>query len=176
VTEDDSAVVAEIRDRQQIEAVLHRYCRGVDRKDFDLMRSAYHNDAEDLHGGYNGDVDGLIAWVRDRHEAVDQSMHFLGSRSIEFDGERAFGETYCIVHQRVRGGDGQRPVRLTVGCRYLDRFERREGKWAIAKRVVAYEWWREESCDAERGFGPEWTVSEHSRDDALYRLRAEVPI
>jgi hypothetical protein len=169
----ETAWLAELRDRAQIAELLARYCRGVDRKDFALMRSVYHDDAEDRHGGYNGDPDGVVAWVRERHERVEQSMHFLGTSIVELDGDRAFGETYCVVHQRVLPEEGA-ALRLTVGCRYVDRFERRDGRWGIASRVVAYEWWREESCDGERDFGPEWTRSLRSRDDVLYRMRDEL--
>jgi SnoaL-like protein len=102
-------------------------------------------------------------------------MHFLGSSSVELDGDRAFVETYCVVHQRVQDatgdGDGDGPRRVTVGCRYLDRFEHRSGTWRIARRVVAYEWWAEQPCEGERELGPEWTVSRRSGDDALYQMQ-----
>jgi ketosteroid isomerase-like protein len=172
INETVDTTIAELRDRLAIEAVFARYVRGVDRKDFDLLRSAYHDDAEDFHGAYNGDVDGLIEWGRTRHETVEQSMHFIGKPIVELDGDRAFGETYAIVMQRVAGDP---PRRITIGCRYVDRFERRDGEWRIAKHVVAYEFWREEPCEGEMEFGPEWTVAQRSRDDAVYRIRDEVP-
>jgi hypothetical protein len=168
--DDLAAIVKDLQARAEIAEVLHRYCTGVDRKDFDLMRSAYHDDAYDDHGLYKGDVDGLIAWVSERHEAIEQSMHFLGNSTIERDGDRAFAETYCVLYQRTAG---PAPRRLTVGCRYLDHFERRDGTWRIASHVVAYEWWRDEPCDGERELGPECTISKRSRDDALYQLKAE---
>jgi hypothetical protein len=171
INKDVDTFVAEQRDRLEIEAVLARYFQGVDRKDFELLRSAYHEDAEDYHGFYNGDVDGLIEVLRTRHETVPQSMHMLGQCAIELDGDRAFGETYAIVMQRV---DDESPRRITIGCRYVDRFERRDGEWRIAKHVVAYEFWQEQSCVVERAFEPAWTVAQRSREDALYRIRDEV--
>jgi SnoaL-like protein len=171
INEGVDTFVAQLRDRLEIEAVLARYFRGVDRKDFELLRSTYHDDAEDYHGLYNGDVEGLIESLRSRHETVEQSMHFLGNPTIELDGDRAFGETYAVVMQRL---SGEPPRRITIGCRYIDRFERRDGEWRIAKHVVAYEFWREEACEGELEFGPEWTVSRRSRDDALYRMRDDV--
>ena len=48
------------QDRHEIEACLLRYTRGVDRKDWDLVRSAYHTDAHDNHGNYKGGIDGFI--------------------------------------------------------------------------------------------------------------------
>jgi hypothetical protein len=133
------------------------------------MRSAYHDDAYDDHGGYKGDIDGLIAWVRERHQTIEQSMHFLGNSTIDRDGDRAFGETYCRLYQRTAG---PAPRRLSIGCRYLDRFERRDGEWRIARHIVAYEWWHEEPCVGERELGSEWTTSKRSREDALYQEKA----
>ena len=37
-------------DKQEIYEVLCTYCRGVDRCDADLVRSAYHEDSYDDHG------------------------------------------------------------------------------------------------------------------------------
>ncbi|WP_221890845.1 nuclear transport factor 2 family protein [Microbispora sp. KK1-11] len=38
---------SEWSDQQEIHEVVLRYCRGVDRLDMDLVRSAYHPDAID---------------------------------------------------------------------------------------------------------------------------------
>lgn len=40
-----------LRDRQQIEDVLVRYSRAIDRADIELLRSCYHEDATEDHGG-----------------------------------------------------------------------------------------------------------------------------
>ena len=41
-------------DRQAITECVHRYARGLDRRDTDLLRSAYHPDAVEDHGQYVG--------------------------------------------------------------------------------------------------------------------------
>lgn len=38
-------------DRQQIEDVLTRYSRAVDRADIDLLKTCYHDDATEDHAG-----------------------------------------------------------------------------------------------------------------------------
>ena len=40
--------------KQEISELLHRYCRGIDRFDRDLVRSCYHDDADDDHGIFRG--------------------------------------------------------------------------------------------------------------------------
>ena len=39
-------------DREAIREAMGRYCRGIDRLDVDLIRSAYHEDAFDDHGPF----------------------------------------------------------------------------------------------------------------------------
>jgi hypothetical protein len=60
-----------------IQDVLYRYARGVDRRDWELVRSVYHPDATDDHGGYRGGVDGLLDYLRARHEHIEQSLHVI---------------------------------------------------------------------------------------------------
>ena len=40
--------------REQIRDVVYRYARGVDRRDFALVRGCYHPDATDDHGRFVG--------------------------------------------------------------------------------------------------------------------------
>ena len=44
-------LVAELADREAIRDCLYRYCRGVDRCDEQMLRSAYWEDAYDDHSG-----------------------------------------------------------------------------------------------------------------------------
>ena len=48
----DARAVQEMLDRDAIRCVLQRYCRAVDRRDVDLLRSVYHEDAVHEHGRY----------------------------------------------------------------------------------------------------------------------------
>ncbi len=57
-------------DKQAIREVVLTYCRGIDRLDFDLVRSAYHPDAIDHHTGFDGNIDEYIAWVTPKLSAI----------------------------------------------------------------------------------------------------------
>jgi hypothetical protein len=164
-------ILAELDARHQIAEVLYRYCRGVDRKDFDLFRSAYHPDAADDHGLHKGNIDGLIRWLEERHGRIVQSMHFVGNLLIDLDldHDAAFAESYCIVTQRVSDADdsGAATRGIQIGCRYLDRLERRDGRWAFASHVVVYEWWRETGL-SDLALGPECQQAQRSGLDPLY--------
>jgi hypothetical protein len=175
---------------EEIRRVMYRYTRGMDRRDWDLVRSCFHDGAHDDHGTYAGDAEGFIQSAIPRHEKVEMSMHFLGNMLIELDGDRAAVETYCIAQQRytadaapelVRvfgegaaladGPDRDQPVHMTIWCRYLDEFEWRAGTgWRIARRVVAYDslacTQRAEGVPA----GGQWTTGIRTPADPSYAL------
>ncbi|RYG91060.1 MAG: hypothetical protein EON58_18980, partial [Alphaproteobacteria bacterium] len=50
-------------DRVEIQNVLGRYCRGIDRLDRELLRTVYHPDANDDHGVFNGNAYDFIDMV-----------------------------------------------------------------------------------------------------------------
>lgn len=136
-----------IADRMEIQECLARYARGVDRGDWSLVRSSYHADAQDHHGDYRGDIDGLIDWLDERFAGVTNSTHFLGNCLIEFAGsDLAFVETY-FASRRLRPPTASERVTLQPGdqlCRetwgrYADHFERRDGQWRVADRIVVIE-------------------------------------
>ena len=113
-----------------------RYCRGVDRLDWDLVRSCYHPDATDEHGSYSGGIDGFIAWISAGLPRFESTTHFTGNQLVEVTGDVAWAEHYAIVFHR-RGATAAEPAAdLIVNVRYIDRMERRNGEWRIGKRVV----------------------------------------
>jgi len=84
-----------MRDRFQIQDLLFRLVRAVDRRDYDSLREGFHPDSIDHHGAYVGDVEGYISFSRDRNEAIPASMHNLGNILIEFVSEHlALVESY----------------------------------------------------------------------------------
>lgn len=57
-----------IADRMAIQDAMYRWCRSVDRLDYEGMRAAFHPDGTDNHGIFSGGVDNLVEWVRERHK------------------------------------------------------------------------------------------------------------
>jgi predicted nuclease with RNAse H fold len=164
-------------DRQAIADVLTRYVRGVDRLDRDLVRSCYHDDATDEHGSFSGGVDAYVDWAFGLLRRYDATMHLLGPTLVELAGDVALVETYGVAHHRAApAADGTFDAKrnLVTGFRYIDRFERRDGAWRIAKRVATTEWSR---IDDPAGW---WSVPDHLRrgrrdeQDPVYWLVPEV--
>jgi hypothetical protein len=138
--DDDGALEPRLRqlaDRLDIVDCLHRYARGMDRLDRELVRSAYHDDAVDDHVAFVGPADDFIDWAFEYHATQVRHQHYVTNHSIELDGDEAHVETYYTFVGTER--DAAAP--LTVfGGRYVDRFARRQGRWAIAARTCLVEW------------------------------------
>ena len=144
--EDLAAAVREIQDRQAILDCITRFCRGVDRMDRDLILSAYHPDAVDDHGVFVGGPEALTDWMLVVCQKIEGSAHMIGNHTVEIVGDTAHAETYVLT--------GSMPYKLSCG-RYIDRLERRDGKWGIVARKVVLDWWAPMAGPSASGIGPE---------------------
>lgn len=181
MSKDNSEALQRLLDKDEIRDLMARYCRGVDRADWDLVRSTYHSDAYDDHGDYKGSIDGFIAFATSRTGGATQVMHFLGECLIEFAGrDVAVAETYFFTAhtlgpeaQRQYGASGKGgPVQLSHYGRYADRVERRDGVWRIAHRIVVFETTRFAIGEVPR-LKPDWASFARDKSDPIYRIRAE---
>jgi hypothetical protein len=126
-------------DELKIREVLARYARGVDRADWGLVRSCYHDDAHENHLGWAGGPDEFIALGRETAKRYVVTTHCVMSQWIQWMGPAtAASETYATATRRVR-----EPLRDEIfQVRYLDRFELRASSWRIARRTVVLDWSR----------------------------------
>ena len=152
-----SVTVEQLIDEAAIKSLHLRYCRGVDRLDWVLVRACYHPDATDDHGSYSGGIDGFIAWAAAGLPRFESTTHFTGNQLVEVDGDTAWAEHYAIVyHRRAAGPDGP-AADLIANVRYVDRVERRAGDWRIAARIVVVDSEKVEAVDAT------WLGDRHQR-------------
>jgi hypothetical protein len=138
--------------KDAIRDCLYRYCRGIDRADRDMLRSAYWPDAIDDHVLFNGNAYDFIDWCVPLLTQVEHSQHMLGNMLIEVRGDEARAETYYHAYERRRRASGV-PYEMYVGGRYLDRLTRRDGAWRIQHRAVMWDWFRhfKDSADLDKG-------------------------
>ncbi|HYP64097.1 MAG TPA: nuclear transport factor 2 family protein [Acidocella sp.] len=130
--QDIAALVREMKDRQDIYDCIMRYCRGVDRLDRELTMSAYHADGIDDHGPYVGPREGFWDYVMDVHgKKQERTLHHVTNHYCELDGDVAHAESYFLFYSLNR----EAPLYTLVSGRYIDRFEKREGRWGIAERI-----------------------------------------
>jgi hypothetical protein len=181
-----------IADRLEITDVMYRWCRSIDRLDMDGIRSVFHPDATDDHAAFKGDVEGLIAWITQRHKTIPFSMHQISNILIEFAlPDVALVETYVWCVQRyppearasltqLTGGKGGESGGSTdsMSCvRYVDRFERRAGEWRIAERTVVMDWKTlfDVPTNAPQ-FPATWVQGTRNQSDFLFQQRRKLGI
>jgi len=136
----DAAAIRRLLDRQEIQDVLHRYSRAVDRADVALLRSCYHPDATEDHGGvYSGSAAAYVNGLEGLLPRAGVMNHLVTNVLVEFRDETAARvEAYILTFARIKK-DGEKFDTLTL-ARTVDRFERRDGRWAIAARRMSFEW------------------------------------
>lgn len=130
--------------KQDIADVIHRYARGIDRGDAELLVSCYWDDAHEEHGNtYHGPA---VPYARGAAERVTKAgttmQHFVCNIHVELDGDIAHVETYLLTFARF-AKDGE-PWDTLTGARAFDRFERRGGEWRIAHRRGVFDWNRDQ--------------------------------
>lgn len=162
---DQTERLLRVADRQEILEVYYRYCRGADRGDMALMRSAYHAGAHESHGPYNGPADEFIGFVVDHLKNTRIAVHFIQNVLIDLRGDEANSEAYFYAIQQ-EGGD---PFEDHMAGRYLDRFERRAGAWKIAARKVVIDWSRRQpAVPSPSPALPRFAQGRRDEGDAVY--------
>ena len=66
------------------------------------------------------------------------TTHFNGQSTIELDGDRATGESYCLAHHLFTE-DGERKL-MVASLRYHDTFLNIDGTWLFAERKLYLDW------------------------------------
>jgi hypothetical protein len=133
-------------DKAQIVEIIMLCSRAIDRVDIALLRSLFHPDATDDHGGmYDGPIETAITFLAARAEgSTTTTEHVIHNVYVEIDAKDdnvARSESYATACHH-RDIDGRRCDEF-LGIRYLDHFERRDdGVWRIAARKVVWDWWR----------------------------------
>ena len=111
-----------------------RYARAADARDTDAIAALFHPDA--MIDGLRGSavLDEYLDGLRSSPPVFESSMHVLGDPLVELEvgADEATLDTYAVVYQinAQREGGGNH----TLGVRYFDAVERRDGEWRIRHR------------------------------------------
>lgn len=168
MADDLAAGLQSLLDKQAIAENVLQYCRGVDRMDLELVTACYHPDAVETHGGFTGDPEAYAGWLRRILSRYAGTSHLVANQLIELEGDRAWSETYGVARHWGEPPDDYR-VNFTSGFRFLDRFERRDGRWKVAERTAVLDWVSVEGPETRHpnpGGGPRGA---RDASDVLYR-------
>ena len=138
---------AEAADRLAIRELVDAYAHCADRRDAKGQMALFTEDThfvvymdtrnpeptQDLHGRET------LAPVFGALNAYAATMHFNGQSTVELDGDRATGESYCLAHHLSVGQDGRRTM-MIASIRYLDEFVKQDDQWLFAERRLMVNW------------------------------------
>ena len=136
-----AAMVRELRDRDQIARLIRTYARGIDTRDWELVRSCFAPDAMVEGSRTTAPLDPYLADLRPGVEYFPTTMHFMGNQLVEVDGDVGQIETYAVAyHWKAVPAGAPHDENLVVGVRYHDTVARQGDGWVITKRHTDPDW------------------------------------
>jgi len=126
-----------VQDRQAIQDVMVRYTHLLDCHDWEaLQNEVFHPDAVVDYGVTSfGAISGTPRFLCQQLEPIyereyDWHYHVIGNHWADVQGDTAHAQTYCVTYALRKDGKGIRSLHI----RYLDRLEKRQGRWKLALR------------------------------------------
>ena len=97
---DIESVLAE----QAVRKAATCYSRGVDRSDLELMKSAFHSDAEVRYGSYDGHYEQFCKDVVSGQSGMEYTTHTVVNEYYDIDAvnNSGKGEIYVLSHDPIR--------------------------------------------------------------------------
>jgi len=124
--------------KMALHELVQNYCRAVDRRDYALLESLTTPIRSTITPRcFKGSGPEFVRWVPSSVERFELTQHVIASASFvrrrHDRGRRMFHRCVSFAQERAPAGD-DRP------CRYLDRYEKRDGVWRILYRKIIYDW------------------------------------
>ena len=134
---DLSASIQQLSDRQALKTLVDTFSNLADVKDVEHQLDLFTDDAE-VHS-----IGGSQVFVSKGKKAIGKAFadylalfdvvyHLNGQQTVELDGDRAEGTSYCFV---TLIGDGKKNQ---SGVRYHDTYVRQNGRWLIQRREAHF--------------------------------------
>jgi len=135
------ATVQELWDRDRIARLPLTYARGVDRRDWKLVRSCFDDRAVIEGSRMTGPVDTYLADLEPAVARYVATMHFMGNQLVDVEGDTGRCETYAVAyHWSVLPAGTPDEHNLVMAVRYLDSMVRIGKTWLISHRHVEADW------------------------------------
>lgn len=97
------------------------------------------------------------------------TQHAVSNVVIELVGTTAWVESaFLATHVRPPGDGFDEPFLDTFWGRYVDRFDKRDGRWAIASREVVHDWSERRPCGPPMPGVDAYRAGRRDRGDASY--------
>ena len=135
--------------RAEIGDVIAAYAHAIDRRRWKMMDRLFLDGAEFQFGTVLGDWRGFVEQARAIIDPCLATQHQLGQVQFAFESDLVcHTETYMTAMHTVPAGyplaevfpDKGRIYSAVIAGRYVDRFEKRDNRWRIARRTGLYDW------------------------------------
>ena len=128
-----------LADELAVRDLVLTYARSVDRKDLAAVADCFTPDCAYEGSLASGTIADALRTLGGAMARYVRTMHFMGTQTVEVDGDAAHALTYCLAHH-VRADGGL----STVAVRYRDTLVRTTTGWRIGARRVETDWRRED--------------------------------
>ena len=147
----------EMADRLAIRELVDAYAHCADRRDAKGQMALFTPDthfivymdaesaipSQELHGRES------LALIFENLNNYKVTTHFNGQSTVQLDGNRATGVSYCLAHH-VAARDGKESL-MAASIRYLDTVAKQEGRWYFAERKLMVDWIETRSMASQAG-------------------------
>ncbi|MBT7335743.1 MAG: nuclear transport factor 2 family protein [Gammaproteobacteria bacterium] len=148
--------VEDLLAEQAIRKAVTCYSRGADRCDIDILKSAFHLDAEVKYGSYDGHYAQFCENVVAGHLAMNYTTHTVVNHYFDIDASAGtgVGEIYVLAFlsmsqagdvmavDQYKESESEGGHEYLVAGRYIDRYECRDDDWRISLRQYVIDWSR----------------------------------
>ncbi len=145
-----------LKDRELIKDLPQRYARGIDRIDFDLVRSNFHPDCV-VHGTVvSGPLDPYLDWTEKELAKFEATLHVMGNQYVDLveGADEGHVETYAVAYHMQPEESGIDD--LVLGLRYCDDVARFGDRWLITARTAVPQWVRGPVPEAPDELRSDW--------------------
>jgi hypothetical protein len=123
-----------LADRGEIHDLVMRYARGVDTRDMELVRSCFAEDCDVSRWGPGlADREAMIDYIGGVGH-FHTTMHMMANQFVEVHGDRGQVDSYAMLTHHRDDRAGVTHQFNVSGGRYVERVERRDGRWVITAR------------------------------------------
>jgi 3-phenylpropionate/cinnamic acid dioxygenase small subunit len=176
----DAKKLQQVWDRQEIEQLMYRHARSLDRMDAELMKSTYWPEGIEEHQDpiypelfhWNDNAWKFIPEAMKGFKKLKVTQHRISNVLIELKGDnKATAETYVLayhVHTDENGVDHEG----ILGGRHFFDLEKRGDEWRIMHRVTAFDWNQNQKASAvwSEKFDNKYKAKRDKTDDSYNYL------
>ena len=165
MAQENQKLLDELVAKDAIREQIYNYPRGLDRMDKELALQVWHpGGTADYLDIYEGTGAGFVDFAWRAHDGVVGHTHQMTNVVIKVDGDRAVSETQGIVSMHSQPTEDSARTSLSRG-RYADAWSKRNGRWAIDRRVFTREFTTVDASTGSNRLG----TSRRDRTDPSYQ-------